>query len=252
MTVTPVANEMIYMTQKPPSSTHAVARLIDHAVLNPTAGDKELREQVALLSAWPIASFCVKPSMISLAAALLEGSESVVSTVIGFPHGGTLPQVKGYECEQAFSLGAREVDMVINLGKALDGDWAAVSRDIEAVLVATRHNKGVLKVIFEAGLLPSESKVQLCKLCSELEVDFVKTSTGFGFTKGSTGGYDSTGATDADLKLMRQHTTPSIGVKASGGIRNLRSLLHATELGVSRIGTSSTLKILKEAEERFG
>lgn len=237
------------MSQHSLSSPQAIAGLIDHAVLAPTANDDDLRQQIASLIEWPLASFCVKPSMIALATELLQGSETVVSTVIGFPHGGTLPQVKAYECEQAFALGVREVDMVINIGQALAGEWKAVAADIGAVLKPTRQHHGLIKVIFETGLLPTETKVQLCKLCSELGVDFVKTSTGFGFTKDATGGYDSTGATDADLQLMRQHTAPHIGVKASGGIRDLQSLQHAVQLGVTRIGTSSTQKILQQATQ---
>lgn len=229
-------------------SPSEIARLIDHAVLNPTATAADLREQIELLSPWPLASFCVKPAMIPLAAELLRGTETVVSTVIGFPHGGTLSAVKGFECERAFEFGAREVDMVVNLGQAMASDWKAVRADIEAVLNPTRRHSGIIKVIFETGLLPRMAKVELCKICTDLEVDFVKTSTGFGYTKDSSGGYDSTGATDEDLKLMRQNTSENIGIKASGGIRNLKHLLHAVKLGVTRIGTSSSLKIMQEME----
>jgi len=234
-------------------SYEALAGLLDHALLAPTLTDAELRKGCRELRPYPIATVCIKPHAIKLAAEELTGTGIKVCTVIGFPHGIQVPAVKAYEAEQAFLDGASEVDMVVNTGKVLSGDWGFVREDIEAVTGAARRHQGVVKVIFETDFLPEDrDKIRLCEICSEVGVDFVKTSTGFGFVKGGTGGYDYSGATDHDLKLMRAHCRPEVGVKASGGVRNLDRALAVAALGVTRIGTGSAPAILREYRERFG
>lgn len=234
-------------------SYESVARMMDHALLTPTSTDAELREGCRVLREFPIATVCIKPHAVKLAVAELAGTPVEVCTVIGFPHGTPLPSVKAFEAEQAFLDGAREVDMVVNTGKVLSGDWDYVREDIAAVTAVTRRHKGIIKVIFETDFLPDDfHKIRLCEICSEVKVDFVKTSTGFGFVKGKAGGYDYCGATDHDLKLMRKHCAPEVGVKASGGVRNLDRAFEVIALGVTRIGTGSAPAILKEYRRRFG
>lgn len=236
-----------------PRSVAEIARLIDHALLHPTLTDADLRQACVALRPHGLASICIKPCAVSLCADILHGTPTRVCTVIGFPHGSAQPEVKAYEAATAFRDGAEEIDMVCNIGRALGGDWQAVRDDIAAVLAVVRRQRGVLKVIFETDYLPDDAaKIRLCGICSELRVDFVKTSTGFGFVRGKEGGYDYAGATDHDLTLMRRHTDPSVGVKASGGVRDLARALAVAELGCTRIGTSSTEAILREAHARFG
>lgn len=231
----------------------SVAKLLDHALLTPTFTDADLRKGCEALREFPIATVCIKPHAVKLAAEVLAGTTIDVCTVIGFPHGTPLPEVKAFEAECAFRDGAKEVDMVVNTGKVLSEDWDFVREDIRAVTGVTRRHKGIIKVIFETDFLPEDHhKIRLCEICSELAVDFVKTSTGFGFVKGKEGGYDYCGATDHDLKLMRKHCAPNVGVKASGGVRNLDRALEVMALGVTRIGTASSPAILNEYRQRFG
>jgi len=234
-------------------SYEALAGLLDHALLAPTLTDSDLRKGCRALRPYPIATVCIKPHAVKLAAEELAGTGIEVCTVIGFPHGIQVPTVKAFEAEQAFHDGAREVDMVVNTGKVLSEEWDYVRTDIEAVTAVTRRHQGIVKVIFETDFLPEDRhKIRLCGICCEARVDFVKTSTGFGFVKGSTGGYDYSGATDHDLKLMRTHCIPEVGVKASGGVRNLDRALEVVALGITRIGTGSAPAILREYRERFG
>lgn len=219
----------------------AILRTLDHALLHPTLTDRQLRDEITALKAFEPATICIKPSGVALAAELLQGTSIGVGTVIGFPHGSSTPDVKARETERAFADGAREVDMVVNIGKVLGEDWDHARRDISAVLDVTRANQGVLKVIFETDYLTEDAhKIRLCELCSELRVDYVKTSTGFGFVKGADGRFSYQGATDHDLKLFRQHCSPDVKVKASAGMRTLADVLRAIGLGCERIGTTST------------
>lgn len=176
-----------------------------------------------------------------------------VGTVIGFPHGNSATRIKVAEAEQACRDGAVEIDMVVNIGKVLSDDWAYVRAEIQAVHVVCREYKALLKVIFETDFLPDKAhKIKLCQICTEVGVEFVKTSTGFGFVKGIDGRYGYEGATVEDLRLMLNHAGPPVRVKASGGIRTLDELLLVREMGVSRVGTSSTAAIMQEAHRRFG
>jgi deoxyribose-phosphate aldolase len=175
-----------------------------------------------------------------------------VGTVIGFPHGSTTTQAKCHETRIACQQGAREVDMVVNVGKVLGEDWSFVEADIRAVVEAAHECGALAKVIFENEYLPSDSlKIELCRICSRVGADFVKTSTGFGFVSGPGGIVPPVGATDHDLKLMRAHADPRVGVKASGGVRTYQDALRVVALGATRIGTSSTAAIVAGQGEQI-
>jgi deoxyribose-phosphate aldolase len=219
----------------------SIVSLIDHAVLQPTQTDDDLRAACKLCVEVQTASVCVKPAMVPLAAELLAGSSVLASTVIGFPHGGTTTAAKVRETEVACRDGAREVDMVVNLGKALAGDWAYVLADVRAVVEAARAGGAITKVIFETGLIASDAvKIRLCEISEEAGAAFVKTSTGFGMVKSDAGGMIATGATEHDVRLMRSHVSDRVQVKASGGIRSYADAKKFVDLGCTRLGTSGT------------
>ena len=226
--------------------SQSVVSLIDHAVLSPTQTDADLRDACAMCVKVGTASVCVKPYMVPLAAELLAGSSVVPSTVIGFPHGGAVIGSKVLETEFVCRAGAREVDMVVNIGKVLQQDWEYVSDEIREV-VNTANRAGVItKVIFETGLIPSDDlKIRLCEICEQTGAAFVKTSTGFGYVKGPDGAMQATGATEHDIKLMRAHVSEKVQVKASGGIRNYADALKFVQLGATRLGTSGTMAIFQ-------
>jgi len=222
----------------------SVVKLIDHAVLQPTQTDEDVRAACALCAELAVASVCVKPSHVALAAECLRDSPVLVSTVIGFPHGGTTTQTKVTETELACRQGAREVDMVVNIGKVLSADWAYVQQDIRAVVDAARAGGAITKVIFETGLLPNdEIKIHLCEISEAARAAFVKTSTGFGYVKRPDGIMAATGATEHDVRLMRKHCTAAVQVKASAGIRNYDDARRFVDLGATRLGTSGTKEI---------
>jgi len=215
-----------------------LARLIDHTLLRPEA----TREQVIALCqearAYHFASVCVNPAYVALAAEMMAGIEDVrICTVIGFPLGATLPAVKAFEAEQVIALGAHEVDMVQNVGALKSGDLDLVRQDIAAVVEVAHAHGALCKVILETALLTDEEKVTACKLAVEAGADFVKTSTGFG----------PGGATAHDVALMRQTVGPTVGVKASGGIRTFADALTMIQAGATRIGASAGVRILAEA-----
>jgi deoxyribose-phosphate aldolase len=230
-----------------------LARMIDHALLHPTLTDAELRQGCTLAAHFGVASVCIKPYAVPDAAAWLAGTVVRVGTVIGFPHGSHTTGSKVDETENACTEGAAEIDVVVNVGKVLGGDWDYVSREVTALREVTRRHGAALKVIFENDYLPADThKIRLCEICSAAGVDFVKTSTGYGFVRGADGQYATAGATEHDLKLMRRHAAPAVGVKAAGGIRTLDDLLRVRSWGVTRIGTSATATLLEEARQRFG
>ena len=223
----------------------SIAQYIDHAVLHPTQTYADLEAACMLCDRVGVASICVKPSMVLRSAEILANSSVKVSTVIGFPHGGTSTVAKVAEAEQACEDGAVELDMVVNIGRALAGDYGYVEEDIRQVVAVAAKHKAIVKVIFETGLLENESqKIELCGCSQRAGAEYVKTSTGFGFIKGSDGSLQSTGATQDDIRLMRKHF--SRGVKASGGIRSLADAQAFIDLGASRLGTSSTESLVKE------
>lgn len=229
-----------------------LAKMIDHSILHPTMTDSELKKGCEIAREYGVASVCIKPYAIPLAVRELKGSEVLVGTVIGFPHGNSAIEIKVAETIKACQDGAVEIDMVVNIGKVLQEDWEYVTREIRAICEATHANGAILKVIFENDFLPEDKyKIKLCEICSEIGADFVKTSTGYGFVKDADGKYTYQGATHHDLKLMRKHSAPEVQVKAAGGVRTLEELLAVRELGVARVGASATLGILEEARNRF-
>ena len=228
-----------------------LAGMIDHALLHPTMTDGELEAGCEMAKEYRVATVCVKPYFVARAAEILRGSGVGVGTVIGFPHGSQTTEVKRYETEIACRDGASEVDMVINNGKVFSGDWNYVARDIQAVVAEAHRHHALAKVIFETDFLPDDAlKIRLCKICEEAQADYVKTSTGFGFVKGADGAYSYQGATEHDIELMRSACSPDVGVKASGGVRDLDALIRCRELGCGRVGASATAAILDEYRRR--
>lgn len=211
-----------------------VAAMIDHTLLKPDATRDQIVKLCEEAKQYGFASVCVNPANVSLAASLLKGTPVKVCTVIGFPLGATTPTAKAIETRDAIANGATEVDMVINVGALKSGDYDLVKRDIEAVVDAAR-GKALVKVILETALLTDEEKVKACLLAKMAGADFVKTSTGFG----------PGGATVEDVRLMRKVVGSDMGVKASGGIRNLESARKMIEAGASRIGASASVAIVK-------
>ena len=211
-----------------------IARLIDHALLQPNLDVAALEEGCRQAAGWKVASVCILPHAVARAAAILRGSGVAAGTVVGFPHGANLTVLKAAEARRALDDGAQELDMVINISQTVSGAWRAVHDDIRAVLAEVREQGAKLKVIFETCYLDEAQKIRLCEMCSELGVDWVKTSTGFG----------PAGATEADVRLMRRHSAPSVQVKASGGIRDLAAVCRFRDLGCSRVGCSRTAEIL--------
>jgi deoxyribose-phosphate aldolase len=235
------------------TSSAQVAKMIDHAILHPTIQDKDVEIHAKLCIDLDVASLCVKPYHVSKTYQLLHESEVLTCAVIGFPHGNNAITTKVFETQTAINDGAQEIDMVVNIGKVVQHDWEYVKHEIESINKVCQKNMVPLKVIFETDFLTKDAdKIQLCKICSELKVAYVKTSTGFGYVKQDDGHYDYTGATDHDIKLMRKHCSPKVNIKASGGIRSLDDIIRLHGLGATRIGTSSTVALVKEAKERFG
>ncbi|HKQ36826.1 MAG TPA: deoxyribose-phosphate aldolase [Verrucomicrobiae bacterium] len=232
------------MTDTP--TLRALAKMIDHSLLHPTMTDAEIRSGCELAQKYDVATACVKPYSIGLAKEVLAGSEVGVCAVIGFPHGNSTTAIKITETEAAVKAGATEIDMVINIGKALSGEWEYVHDEIKAINKAC----AVLKVIFENDYLQETHIIRLCEICSEIGVAFAKTSTGYGFVKQPNGMYSYKGATVEHLKLMRKHCARSVQIKAAGGVRTLDDLLLVRSLGVSRIGATATGSILDEAKKR--
>ena len=226
-----------------------LAKMIDHSLLHPTMTDEILKAGCETAKKYDVASVCIKPYAVKMAKELLKGSDVKVGTVIGFPHGNSSTKIKVAEALQACEDGATEIDMVINIGKALGGDWDFVKNEIDQINKAVLSKGAILKVIFENDFLKDEHIIKLCEICNDCNVAFVKTSTGYGFVKQENGMYSYKGATLPHLKLMRKHTKPSIEVKAAGGVRTLKELITVKALGVSRVGATATETILNEASK---
>ena len=219
-----------------------IAKMIDHSLLNPVLTDEELEAGCRLALRYDVASVCIKPYYVRRSAEILAGSGVKPTTTIGFPHGGHTTNIKVAEAQAAIRDGALELDMVVNIGKVLSGDWGYVTEDIHQVVQAAHGGGNILKVIFENSYLKDNHNITLCKICAEAGADFVKTSTGYG------GG----GATDEDLKLMRAHSPAQVQVKAAGGVRTLDRLLEVRSLGVARSGATATAAMLDECRKRLG
>jgi len=231
------------------SQQEKIAATIDHALLHPTLGWKELEAGLASIAHLPLASVCVKPYQVERTAELLQGTEISIGTVVGFPHGSGTVTTKVSEAVELAELGADELDMVVNVGRVLSGDWSEVERELRAVKSALAGAQVVLKLIFETDFVNKKADIQqLTRLCDSEGWDFSKTSTGFGFVKQDNGYYAYSGAQSQHLKWMRE-ASASIGLKASGGIRTLADWRAMVAAGATRIGTSSTLSILAEVPE---
>lgn len=213
-------------------SAHNYAQYIDHTLLAMDATAAQIDRLCDEAKAHHFCAVCVNSSYVPRVAANLQGTPVKVCSVIGFPLGACLTQVKVYEAQQAIAAGAQEIDMVINVGWLKSGEWDAVADDIKQVRAACGATP--LKVILETCLLTDEEKVRVCKICVDADVAFVKTSTGF----------SNGGATLDDVKLMRTTVGPELGVKASGGVRDTVTAAAMIDAGATRIGTSSGIKII--------
>ena len=215
----------------------SIASMIDHTLLKPDATRPDIEELCREAAQFHFATVCVNPAWVATCARRLAGTGVAVCTVVGFPLGATTADVKGYEARRTIFDGAREVDMVINVGALKSGDLRTVERDIEAVTTPCRDCAVISKVIIEAALLTDDEKVTACTLAKAAGADYVKTSTGFG----------PGGATAADVALMRRVVGAEMGVKAAGGIRDLDALKAMVAAGATRVGASAGVKILQQA-----
>ena len=217
-----------------------IAQMIDHSLLRPELTEEDVRKGCEIAKKYKVATVCCRPSEVVFVKQLLQGSEVKTTTVVGFPHGYNKTETKVFEAEQAIEDGAVELDMVINIGRLLDGDFDYVKNDISAVVEVAHSNNVAVKVIFENFYLSDEQKKIACRLSEEAGVDFVKTSTGFA------GG----GATIEDLQLMRAEVSEKVQVKAAGGVRDLDMALKVREIGCSRFGATRTVTMMEECYKR--
>ncbi len=225
-----------YAGQQAPAGDYSpasLAKYVDHTILKPEASIEDVRKVCDEAKRYNFASVCVNPNYIQFVAEQLSGSSVAPCVVIGFPLGASTPELKAEETSTVIALGAKEVDMVINVGAIKSGNWVLVKRDIEAVVGAAK-GKALVKVIIETCLLTDEEKVKACTVSKLAGADFVKTSTGF-----STGG-----ATVEDVGLIRKTVGPQMGVKASGGVRDYDGAVAMIKAGATRLGTSSGVKIV--------
>ncbi|MDJ1112039.1 MULTISPECIES: deoxyribose-phosphate aldolase [Macrococcus] len=215
-----------------------LAKYIDHTALKPETTKAQIAQLAQEAREYEFMSVCVNPSHVKYAKSLLEGTDVLVCTVIGFPLGANTPAVKAFETKDAIANGAGEVDMVINIGALKDKNYDLVAEDIKAVVDAA--GDVTTKVIIETALLTDEEKVKACEIAQAQGADFVKTSTGF----------SSGGATKEDIALMRKTVGPDMGVKASGGVRSYEDVMAMVEAGATRIGASAGVQILKGEEAK--
>jgi len=221
---------------------HAIAKMIDHSLLNPSLTTQELEQGCALAARYEVASVCILPYYLARCTELLAGTTVNPSTTIGFPHGGHTTAIKLAESRKALEDGGKELDVVINISKARSADWHYVRDELKQLTDCTHAAGAKIKVIFENAYLDDASKIRLCEICGEIGADWVKTSTG----------YASGGATLPDLELMRKHSPPNVQVKAAGGIRDLDALLTVRAIGVSRVGATRTESMLDDCRKRLG
>jgi deoxyribose-phosphate aldolase len=213
-----------------------IAKTIDHSLLRPELDDAYVVDGCRLAAKYDVASVCVRPADVKRATAILDGTDVKVGTTIGFPHGNHATAIKVAEARQALADGATELDMVLQIGALRSGRDADVEADIRAVVEVAHAAGAIVKVIFENAYLTDDEKIRACRLTEAAGGDFVKTSTGFA----------PSGATHADLRLMRANTSPHIAVKAAGGVRTLDALLAVMALGVTRIGATATKTIIDD------
>jgi deoxyribose-phosphate aldolase len=211
-----------------------LAKMIDHTVLKPDTKRGKVKQLCEEALDYHFGAICINLAHVEYAAELLKDSSVLIACVVGFPLGATHSEVKAFETKKAVSLGAQEIDMVMNIGAHRDGDYALVQSDIEAVVASAGDAE--VKVILETGFLIDDEKVKACEICKETGADFVKTSTGFG----------PMGATPHDVRLMRETVGPDMGVKAAGGIRNFKDAWKMIEAGANRLGTSAGVAIVED------
>jgi len=217
-----------------------IALMIDHSLLKPEMTEEEVVAGCKLADEYGCATVCVKPCDVELAAKTLAGSSVLVTTVIGFPHGHHLAEVKLLEADAAIKQGCKELDLVLNIGRLLSGDFDLVEDDIRAVCDLSHKSGVIVKVILENAYLTPDLIKQACEICERAGADFVKTSTG----------YAKTGATLDDLRLMRATCSENVSVKAAGGVRSLDSALSVRAVGAIRFGATATRQIVEDARER--
>lgn len=221
-------------------TTHDIAKMIDHSLLNPTFTRQQVEEGCKLAAQYHVATVCVKPCDVELAYAILKDTDVLTTTVIGFPHGSNLTQCKVEETKLAIQQGCKEVDVVMNIGRFLSGEYELVQKDIAAVVQVARQKNVLVKVILENAYLTPEQIQKACELCVAAGADFTKTSTG----------YAPSGAKISDLRIMRAATPSSMQVKAAGGVRQLEDALAVRAVGVTRFGCTTTAVMLEEAQRR--
>lgn len=217
-----------------------LAAMIDHSLLKPELTLADVAQGCEIAAMHKVASVCCKPADVPSAVRALTGSSVKVGTVIGFPHGASATAVKAFEARCALDDGARELDMVLNIGRLRGGDFGYVADDIRAVVETAAPVGALVKVIFENAYLTDDEKIAACRASEEAGADFVKTSTGFA----------PSGATLHDIRLMRRHVSAAVQVKAAGGVRTLDSLLALVAEGVSRVGATATVAMLADATAR--
>ena len=220
---------------------HEIAKLLDHSTLQPFLTEEDIIKGCDIALQYDTATVCARPGDMPLVVKRLSGSDVLPCTVIGFPHGAHHMGVKCFEAERALDDGCRELDMVLNIGKMLEGNQAYVQDEIQKLAEIAHKRDAILKVILETCYLNEEQKKLACRLSELAGADFVKTSTGYG----------SAGATVADVRLMRAAVSEKVRVKASGGIRTLDMVLSCRKAGAVRCGVSATVKIMEEARERL-
>jgi len=217
-----------------------IAKMIDHSLLRPDMTRQEVVDGCLIAKEFDCATVCVKPCDVTVARDVLRGSDVLVTTVIGFPHGHHLTEVKLLEAEKAISQGCKELDLVQNIGRLKSGDYDLVEEDIRRVCQASHRRGVIVKVILENAYLTDEEKRRACEICERAGADFVKTSTG----------YAKSGATIHDLKIMRAACSAKVRVKAAGGVRTLDGALAVRAVGGTRFGATATQKIMEEAFAR--
>lgn len=224
----------------------ALAKTIDHALLQPTLLERDFEAGCDVAIQYSVAALCVKSVDVKRAVRRMSGSSVAVCAVVGFPHGNAPVKVTAYEATVAMEEGATEIDAVLNVSRVLSQDFTFVTEQVTILNVAVNERGGLLKVIFETGLIGDSSlKVRLCEICKTAKVAFVKTSTGFATEKCADGTLRTLGATEQDVQLLVEHASPICQVKASGGIRTREAVERFLALGATRIGTASTADILE-------
>jgi deoxyribose-phosphate aldolase len=221
-------------------TAYDIAQMIDHSLLNPKFTRQEVESGCRLAAKYECITVCVKPCDVKLSYSILKDTRTITTSVIGFPHGSNITEIKVQETKKAIDEGCKEIDLVMNIGRFLSGDHDLVFDDIAAVCEAAHSNNVIVKVILENAYLKADQIKKACEICVAAKADFTKSSTG----------YAPYGARICDLKIMRANTPPSMQVKAAGGVRTLNDALAVRAVGVTRFGCTTTAKMIQEARER--